>query len=335
MHRNNALITELNKKIDHYLEQGQYDRADEACRALCRIQGQKPADHMPEDFLYQLKRKEHENMNIKKTSKRLSGIAAAAAAAVLFVGGTVSAAVIYNGNIHFSTKGLIAGEDMEISYVSEEGETVNVDLPEMSGEDTITPISEEEGSPSSPWLGKKVWDDTYEVWNSDDAVDWTKGYQTSRITEYRYADYFTAADDAGFGRLFKTNYTGDTFYYQTEHLPDESDRAAGVGSETDYHITGEYSFGSGRFTLDQQKYRTAGSGEAAAAANMVITTTGETENEREYLNAAGITFKLSDDTESGDTRTTTMFTGKTYDAVLQFSGMTEEDIHEVLDNIAP
>ena len=87
--------------------------------------------------------------------------------------------------------------------------------------------------------------------------------------------------------------------------------------------------------MEQQKYRAAESGEIAETASMVITTTGETGNEREYLNAAGITFKLSDDTESGETRTTTMFTGTAYDAILQFTGMTEDEIHDVLDNIAP
>lgn len=46
---------------------------------------------------------------------------------------------------------------------------------------------------------------------------------------------------------------------------------------------------------------------------MVITTTGETDNEREYLNATGTSFKLSDDTESGTVRTTAMFTGEKYE----------------------
>ena len=65
MENNNALIKKLNKKIDLYLKQGDFDKADKACLELCRLRGQKPADHMPENFLYQLKRKEHENMNIR------------------------------------------------------------------------------------------------------------------------------------------------------------------------------------------------------------------------------------------------------------------------------
>ncbi len=55
---------------------------------------------------------------MKKATKRLSGIAATVAVAVLLIGGTVSAAVIYNSSIHFSIKGLIAGDNMAIVYNS-------------------------------------------------------------------------------------------------------------------------------------------------------------------------------------------------------------------------
>lgn len=335
MENNNALTKKLNQQIEYYLEREEYDKADQACRELVRIQGGTPVDHMPEDFLSKLTRKEHETMHITKTSKRFSGIAAAAAVAVLLVGGTASAAAIYNSNIHFTLKGLVAGEDIQMSYTPEDGEAIDARLPEMAAENIVTPVSEEEGSTATPWLNKKVWDETDEIWDSDDAVNWTKGYQTTRVTEYRYADYFTAAENAGFEKLFQKNYTGDVFYYENEHLPDEADKAAGIGPETAYSITGEFLCGSGRFTVDQQKYRKIETGESAETASMVITTTEETGNEREYLNTAGISFKLTDDTETGEVRTTTMFTADSYDAVLQFTGMTEAEIHEVLDAIAP
>lgn len=335
MENNNALTKKLNQQIEYYLEREEYDKADQACRELVRIQGGTPVDHMPEDFLSKLTRKEHETMHITKTSKRFSGIAAAAAVAVLLVGGTASAAAIYNSNIHFTLKGLVAGEDIQMSYTPEDGEAIDARLPEMAAENIVTPVSEEEGSTATPWLNKKVWDETDEIWDSDDAVNWTKGYQTTRVTEYRYADYFSAAEQAGFEKLFQKNYTGDVFYYENEHLPDETDKAAGIGSETDYSITGEFLCGSGHFTVDQQKYRKTETGESAGTASMVITTTEETGNEREYLNTAGISFKLTDDTETGEVRTTTMFTADSYDAVLQFTGMTEAEIHEVLDAIAP
>jgi len=333
MNSNNALITKLNKKIDYYLKQEQYDKADEACRSLCRIQGLTPADQMPEDFLCQLKRKEHKTMNIKKHSRRISGIAAVAAISVLLIGTTVSAAVIYNKDIHLSTKGLLSEEDFQASYTSREGETTVINLPEMSQEDIITSISEEKGTDSTPWLSKKIWDETSEIWDSDDAVNWTKGWQTVRVTQYKYGDYFTAVDDAGFDRLFRTNYTGNAFYYEKEHLPDASDAATSLGSITDYRITGEFSYGKGLFSIAQSKNRTDKAKEVSATPAIAVTATDKTGNVREYLNAAGISFRLSDDTESGYVRTTTMFTGDNYDTVLQFTGMSEEEIHTVLDNI--
>lgn len=335
MENNNALLQKLNKKMEDYLEQEEYDKAQEVCLELCRLQGLTPADHMPEHFLTQLKRKEHETMHITKTSKRISGVIAAAAAAVLLIGTTVSAAVAYNNNIHFSIRGFFVGdeENVAVSVLPEEGEAAEVNLPEMSGESTLTPVSEEEGDTSVPWLSKKVWEETSELWDSDDAVNWTKDYQTTRVTQYRYADYFAAADDAGFDRLFQTNYSGEVYYYEYEHLPDESDRETGISSTTDYNIAGTFSFGSGRFSVDQSRNYVNQDGEVSETASMVITTTGETEGEREYLNAAGISFKLSDDTEFGDVRTTALFIGENYNATLQFTGMTEEEIHEVLDNI--
>lgn len=343
MTQNNALIKQLNKEIDHCLKNGEYDKTDDLCKRLCLARGLVPADHMPENFPEQLKRKEHETMHIRKTPRRISGIVAAAAAAVLLIGGTVSAAAIYNGNIQFTVRGLTAadpGEDYTASFVPE-GSDLPVDLhaPELSGEDVITPISEETGTSSTPWLEKKVWDDTYEVASSDDAVNWEKGYQTTRTTQYRYADYFTAADDAGFQRVFRENYSGDVFYQENEHLPDESDQANGIGSTTDYNITGEFICGKGHFTLEQFQDGTGAgdTGEAAAekSAFVAITTTGETENEREYLSASGITFKLTDDnaTETGETKTTTMLTGNGCHSVFTFMGMTEAEIHKVLDNV--
>lgn len=325
MNSNNALITEMNQKIDYYLEQEEYDMVDEISREICRIEELEPADCMPESFLCQLKRKEHETMSKKNISKRISGIAVAAAV-FLLIGGTVSAAAIYNGNIHFFDKGFVIG-DTRMDTSKLEG-IVDTESPEMSGESIVTHISEEEGAADDLWLSKSIWEDTYEIYASDDAVRWTKGYQTTRVTEYKYADYFTAAEDTGFDKLFMTNYTGDVFYYQYEHLEE--------GTDTEHSILGRFFYGNGRFRVDQLQFPK----EAVDAANpqaepvlAVITTTGETANEREYISSSGISFKLSDDTEFGYTRTTTVFRGKTFDAILEFIDMTEEEIHQVLDNI--
>lgn len=58
MTQSNALIKQLNKEIDRCLKNGEYDRADALCKRLCLARGFVPADHMPENFPEQLKRKE-------------------------------------------------------------------------------------------------------------------------------------------------------------------------------------------------------------------------------------------------------------------------------------
>lgn len=66
MNSNSALITELNKKIDQYLETGEYEKIEEASRELCRLQGLDMVDKMPDSFLSQMKKKERKNMSIMK-----------------------------------------------------------------------------------------------------------------------------------------------------------------------------------------------------------------------------------------------------------------------------
>ena len=42
MDNNNTSIDKLNKRIEHYLEQEEYDKAQEVCLELCRLQGLTP-----------------------------------------------------------------------------------------------------------------------------------------------------------------------------------------------------------------------------------------------------------------------------------------------------
>ena len=70
MNRDNAFADNLNKKIDAYLEAGEYEKAEEAITESCRLQNLPMAEKMPEDFLFQIKRKENNHM--KKSPLKLS-----------------------------------------------------------------------------------------------------------------------------------------------------------------------------------------------------------------------------------------------------------------------
>lgn len=313
MNSDNAFADNLNKKIDVYLEAGEYEKAEEAITESCRLQNLPMAEKMPEDFLFQIKRKETNHM--KKSPKRTMGIVAAAAAACVLIGGTASAAVLRNTDIHIFDYGLTNGElatETEVSYVYEK-----VDLPEET-EKFKSPVKEESGGTSHAWTTKRTWDESRTLYNSDNAVDWTTETVMDQVTEYQYKDYATAVEDIGFENVFQKQYSGSVSYYETKH----QDTDAG----TDCCLNGDFSYGDGTFTLSQSKVENS--------ENMVYEVlTGETSNERDYVSPNGIRFPLSDDTSTGKTRTTTAVMGKHHQVILSFTDLTEAEIHQILDSV--
>lgn len=146
MDNQNALIKELNQKLTQYMEEENHEKVDEVSRQLCCLQGLEPAEEMPEDFICRLQNKEKSAM--KKISRHAAGIAAAAAV-FLLLGGTVSAAVLYNSGINIFEHGLSTNGEV----TPPESDFQDVDLPDVP--DTTTLLSEEQGSPHSAWWKKR------------------------------------------------------------------------------------------------------------------------------------------------------------------------------------
>ncbi len=328
MNNQNALIKELNQKLEQYMEEENYEKVDEVSRQLCRLQNLETVEEMPDDFILRLKNKEKSAMkrneektpvpHYRKMSRRAAGIAAAVAV-FLLLGGTVSAAVLYNSGINIFEHGLSTSGEVTTPGPEYESPYQDVNLPDVP--DTTTLLSKEQGSSDNAWVEKKVYDENYTVYDSDDAVNWTPYVQTNHVTEYRYEDYYTAALDAGFEQLFSENYNGETLYYIYEHTDEHSE-----GAPTDLSISGTYAYGSGSFTLNQYP------GNAENTEFAVIT--NETENNREYVSSTGCLFALTDDQdENGQTRTHTLVKCDNYFLTLEFTGMSEKEIHAVLETV--
>lgn len=322
MNKQNALIKELDQKLAQYMEEGNYEKLDEASRQLCRLQGFEPAEEMPDDFVRRLKKevsameKNKENKAVR-ASKRAAGIAAAAAV-FLLLGGTVSAAVLYNKGINIFEYGLSTAGEVETP--ESKSPFQDVKLPDVP--DTTTVLSTEQGTADNAWVEKKVYDESYTVYDSDDAVNWTPFVQKNHVTEYRYEDYYAAAKDAGFEPLLSADYEGETFYYIYEHMDENGNEA----EPADLSIAGTYAYGKGSFTLGQYP----GSGETT---NFAVIT-NETGNDREYVSSSGCLFKLTDDQdETGQTRTHTLVQCDHYFLTLDFTGMSEDEIHAVLETV--
>lgn len=319
----NALIIKLNKKLDQSIDERNFEQADEISRQLCRLQGLEPAGEMPGNFILRLKKESGRGggFSCKRISKKAAGIVAAAAV-FLLLGGTVGAAVLYNSGVSIFKYGLsTSGEALEAT-AEDEGSISsyrNADLTDVP--DTTTLLSKEESASGSAWVEKKVYDETYTVYDSEDAVSWTPTEQKNHVTEYRYEDYYAAAMDAGFDRLMSENYRGEVLYYIYEHTDENS-----KDSPDTLSITGNFSYGSGSFSLNQYP------GNEESTAFAVIT--NETGNNREYVSSCGYQFALTDDQdETGKTRTHTLVKCDNYFLTLKFTGMSEEEIHAVLETV--
>ncbi|MDE6233716.1 MAG: hypothetical protein K2M60_10295 [Lachnospiraceae bacterium] len=336
MNNNSDSIEELNILMDKYLEAEDFEKVEEVSREICRLQGLKAADRMPDDFIFRIVKKEKKDMNRFKKILKHTTKAAAVAALVLLAGGTVSAAVMHNSGVNIFKFGLsTGGVDTE-----SKSEFESVKLPELpeDSEDNKTLKEHITGGTDNAWIEKNVWDEEYLGWSSDDKIVWEEYKEANHITEYKYKDYKTAAEDVGFGKVLKSDYMGEATYTECEHLEeDEESKSADYsingtnyimsGTDTDCSISGEFVYGNGKFTLDQNKLEDASNTEC-------IVITGETTtNGREYVSSTGYVYKLTDDEEFGEKRTTMMAVIGEYELVLTFMGMSEEEIHTILEDI--
>lgn len=322
MNNYNDSIEELNILMDEYLEAEDFDKVEEVSRELCRLQELKPIDKMPDDFVFQILRKEKKDMNRFKRILKHTTKAATVAALVLLAGGTVSAAVMHNNGVNIFKYGLSAGGgEVTVEANTELTEFENVKLPETS-DDKITNKKNIKGGPEDAWIEKNMWNEEYSGWSSDDRKVWEEYPQANQYTEYKYKDYKTAVMDVGFKNVLKRDYTGGATYTECEYLTEDEESRS-----IDYSIFGEFEFSNGKFTLNQKKLEDASNTEC-------IVITGETTNNgREYVSSNGYVYKLTDDKEFGEKRTTVLAVIGQYELILEFTGMSEDEIHAVLEDI--
>lgn len=331
---NNDSIEELNMLMDKYLEAEDFEKVEEVSREICRLQGLKAADRMPDDFIFRIVRKEKKDMNRFKKILKHTTKAAAVAALVLLAGGTVSAAVMHNSGVNIFKFGLSTG-GIDTESKSEFESVKLPEIPEDSG-DNKTLKEHITGGTDNAWIEKNVWDEEYLGWSSDDKIVWEEYKKANHITEYKYKDYKTAAEDAGFGKVLKSDYMGEATYTECKYLEeDEESKSADysingtnyIMSGTDCSIGGEFAYGNGKFTLSQSKM------EDPSNTEFVVITGETTTNGREYVSSSGYVYKLADDEEFGEKRTTVMAVIGESELVLTFTGMSEEEIHTVLEDI--
>lgn len=335
MNKYNATVAEKNRELDKYLEEENYEKVDEISRELCRLQGLEPADEMPLDFLFQLKRKEKKEMNnVKKISKNFTRIAAVAAG-FLLIGGIASAAEKYYTNtvITVYNSGDLSGDytvmtkDGSYTVLTNEGSY-------MFPEETTTNVIEQEyGNSDQAWLEKKVMDETYSAYKSDENSNWIPYEITEKIMEYKYEKYSDAVKDVKFVNAFNKDYSGIAYYRERQPVIEGNETSYDNVDITNYSISADLEYGSNNFAVEQIKKQKYVDVSTETASSVTYSADGEISNERTYKSSSGYEYVLADNSGSEESVTVVTIPGDEYELVLTFTGMSDDDIYAVLESV--
>ena len=173
---------------------------------------------------------------------------------------------------------------------------------------TTNQISYEEGTADTLWTSKTVTE--------------VNGYVT---TTYAFDSYAKAQQDAGIGTKFTTEYLPESedgiIYSVTEN---EGFRESELSANLKYQ--------EGSFTVLQSRSEEGFAEDYAYSIKLQ-----NTSNERDYSTKDGVTFHLVDETVSGgeenQVNTYVMIAADAYEGFISFHGLSEEQIHEVLDTV--
>lgn len=275
----------------------------------------KPDERLDEELLYYFqndKRKNEDDKKVnirmhklKKDAKRAAFIRmaqSAAAAILVFIilgSGTAYAVNAIMEKARVTEHGMSVGNE---EYISDE------DLAEPLDDVDVDVIGEEEPGPDDKWISKRT-----------EVVSGT--YQN---VYYTYQDYTTMIEDTPFESVFK-------------EIPGEESSSEYVITDLD-EVTREYSMGTIFNVGDGEVYLNLDYIEGNVAEDAAFgISLGSTSNEREYVTGSGINFTLADsvkDTGEGEEAvTTTLISYKKYRGSIQFIGLDEEEIYNVLDNV--
>ena len=165
-------------------------------------------------------------------------------------------------------------------------------------------VATEEGTEDTLWLKKEVIQLSNSVKN----------------TRYYYDSFEKAVEDAKFDKIFRTEYT--LSYYATCTIVD-----MGVNYVPEYHLSAGFDYKDSFFTITLEKRTSNTASDVAYTVPMQ-----NTGNQRTYENSSGLAFDLVDEHKDGKTYTYSIIYNDGYLGYLCFENMSDETIHEVLDN---
>ena len=272
------------------------------------------------------------NMSEKKWKIKLSTSVAIAACAVFMVSATGYAAIQYFSNISHMDYGLVSNNTSDGSEVSinEKGNEAFTDTSEirdimLNNASDMVLLVEEKGDSTVNWREKRVWNDKTPSYTSNDGIDWELDEESlaTIITEYTYSNYEMAIRDAQFPNVMKDLLSKVEMNYGVFE-----EYSTALSSDVyRKRVSGEFTYQGGKIFVQLAHDERGENGVS------VYTGVDKTTNQRTYNTQDGITYQLSDNENEGIIQTTTLISSESYSLVIQFEGLSDNEIHTVLNDI--
>ncbi|MGL5677516.1 MAG: hypothetical protein ACRDDX_13985 [Cellulosilyticaceae bacterium] len=317
--KQNKSITMLKEQLDREIANENYEKVEKLSKELCNLQGFQQEIEMPESFVFKIKQKEKGNrvMKIKRGTMKVAGFAVA----TMIMGGSVYAMVNHFRDIQMTDYGLSTTPVTSKDASNQLFENPNI----LDDKNDAYVVSKENQQDTNTWLSKEVRKEIYPVNLSDDGSNWTNNEVNEvEVTEFTYKDYATACKDVGIDNIFESVYEqeGDVTY--TEYIHGQ-DSLLNQGQ-----LVANFRYNAGVFEIKQL---TQFEPDEKGIEVNVITSTKPVENKRTYISKKGITFKLTEDEESGIMRITTMLVYNEHAVILSFENLSNEEIEEILETV--
>lgn len=314
-------VITLREQIDQEIENGNFEKVNLLTQTLCELQGLDANQEMPKLFVLGIKTKERieSSMNMKRNISKV----AALLLVLGFSGGVVHGASEYFKNVEHMKYGLTTNN----KYIDTETVNKSIENNKLSDDnEEIQIISTEKGDGNVLWETKEVRQEASIGYISDDGIEWKESTpDIVDITEYSYKNYSKAIKDTGFKGLFTKSFEQEGYSIYTQYR-----RGVTNGNDRD-NLISNFKYSNGSFKVDESRVL---DWDGTELDTVVISSSSEgVKNQREYISKNGHMFKLSDDNETGELRTTVLVSYDEYTAIITFFELSDNEIHEILDTI--
>ncbi len=338
-------------KIEYEILKGNVEETQKLIDQYCEFQGFNEVIKLPDNFIDNLIQSERRKKMMRR--KQLFKTVVAAVIVLCFMGGSAYAATNYFTKVKHIDHGLAtekaavkSGQSNDTNLAAEEAAVKSSQSNDVNftAEDTAQireamsilgdswkVIEKVSGNDNTKWIQKITREDVSPSYISDDGINWTRSEDKGTLAvEYLYDIYSYALADSILPNVLSDKIIEDLslvngISYLEYHAEQQEDI---TGKE----LSADFKYGnSGIVHFDLKSDLKLKDGEETES--VVITGIGKATNQRYYTTKSGVEYALSDNTNDGITNTTTFITSGRYLLILQFTDITDDQIHEILEAI--